>query len=223
MNDYLLIAILGGLMILVFEPVYLHLCYNPPKKAPVAIQLFFKALATSMAVIPVIIGYIRKPDAFSLLMLAGISVCLIADVLIGVKFVVGVGAFLLGHLFYMPAFLSLYDFVWWQSAIIFFAALTLVYFLFRKHFAKAGKLLIPCLIYCVVLTEMLAIGIPAAVCGGARAICVPLGAALFFVSDITLARNVFVAKTPLSDTVSLTFYYAAQFTLALAVFLPTIA
>lgn len=217
--DWAIIAILGIALFLVFEPVYLKLSYQDPKKK--IISLTFKALATGMALVLAVIGSIRAPGTFGLLMVIAMSICLIADVLIGVSFVLGVFAFLLGHLFYMPGFLQTYDFRWYISLPVFIAGLLLVWLLFHNYFAKAGKTLVPLLVYSVILNAMLALGVPALLSFDARGILLAVGAILFVVSDLTLARNAFIKKTRISDAVSLTFYYAAQFLLGLSVFVPT--
>ena len=66
--------------------------------------------------------------------------------------------------------------------------------------------------------SLLALALPAGL--GARGWVVALGALLFTLSDLTLARGLLVKATPLGDAVCLTLYYGAQFTLALSVFFP---
>jgi len=156
-------------------------------------------------------------------MVFAMTVCLIADVLIGVNFALGVFAFLLGHLFYIPAFLQTYAFKWYISLPIFFAELLLVWVLFHNYFKKAGKMLPSLLIYSVILNAMLALGAPAFLSIDRRGILLACGAVFFVISDLLLARIVYVKKTKLSDTVSLTFYYAAQFLFGLSVFVPTMS
>jgi len=156
-----------------------------------------------------------------LLMVIAMAVCLAADVLIGVNFIIGVFAFLLGHLFFIPAFLQIYEFRWYISLPIFLFGLLLVWLLFHNYFKKAGKILVPCLAYSVILNAMLAFGLPAFFSFDARGILLACGAVFFVVSDLMLARNLFVEKTRISDAVSLTFYYSAQFLFGLSVFVPT--
>ncbi len=217
--DWALTAILGAALFFVFEPAYLKTSHLKPQKK--ALSLTFKALATGMALLLAIIGFVRAPGAFGLFMVIGMSVCLAADVLIGVKFALGVFAFLLGHLFYMPAFLQTYELKWQVSLPVFVFGLLLVWLLFHNHFAKAGKNLAPLLLYSVILNAMLALGAPAFLPFDGRGVLLAFGAVFFVVSDLLLAHNAFVKKSRATDVISLTFYYAAQFLFGLSVFAPT--
>ena len=219
--DWAIIAILGIALFFVFEPVYLKMSFSPTEKKP--LSLTFKALATGMALVLTVIGYIRSPGTFGLLMVIAMSICLIADVLIGVKFVIGVFAFLLGHLFYMPGFLQTYEFKWYISLPIFLCGLLLVWLLFHNYFANAGKNLLPCLAYSVILNAMLALGAPAFITSDSRGILLAVGAVCFVISDLMLAHNAFIKKSRVTDVVSLTFYYSAQFLFGLSVFVPTMS
>jgi len=219
--DWAIIAFLGIVLFFVFEPVYLKMSFSPAEKRP--LSLTFKALATGMALTLGVIGYIRTAGTFGLLMMVAMTVCLIADVLIGVNFVLGVFAFLLGHLFFIPAFLQTYQFRWQISLPIFLAGLLLVWILFHNYFKKAGKALPYLLAYSVILNAMLALGVPAFLSFDRRGILLACGAVFFVISDLLLARIVYVKKTRLSDTVSLTFYYAAQFLFGLSVFMPAMS
>jgi len=219
--DWVLIAILGSALFFVVEPVYLKMSFSASEKKP--LSLTFKALATGMALALTVIGYIRALGTFGLLMVIAMSICLIADVLIGVKFVIGVFAFLLGHLFYIPAFLQTYEFKWYISLPIFFAGLLLVWVLFHNYFKKAGKMLAPLLVYSVILNAMLALGVPAFLTFDTRGYLLAFGAVFFVVSDLMLAHNTFIKKSRVRDIVSLTFYYSAQFMFGLSVFVPTLS
>ncbi len=219
--DWAIIAILGIALFFVFEPVYLKMSFSPIEKKP--LSLTFKALATGMALVLTVIGYLRAPGMFELLMVIAMSICLIADVLIGVSFVVGVFAFLLGHLFYIPAFLQTYEFKWYISLPIFLCGLLLVWLLFHNYFAKAGKTLVPLLVYSIILNAMLALGVPALLSLDSRGVLLAVGAVFFVVSDLMLAHNAFIKKSRVSDIVSLTFYYSAQFLFGLSVFVPTMS
>lgn len=219
--DWVTIAIFGIALFFVFEPVYLKMSFSPTEKKP--LSLTFKALATGMALAVAVIGYLRAPGTFGLLMVIAMAICLIADVLIGISFVLGVFAFLLGHLFYMPAFLQTYDFRWYISLPIFVFGLLLVWLLFHHYFANAGKNLLPCLAYSVILNAMLALGVPAFLSFDVRGVLLAVGAVFFVVSDLMLAHNAFIKKSRVTDVISLTFYYSAQFLLGLSVFAPTMS
>ena len=139
--------------------------------------------------------------------------------LIVFSLVPGMAAFLLGHIGYMIAFCMLAP-PRWISLPVFAVLLAVVALLFRSTFHAMGKLTPAYVAYAAVLLAMLslALALPAGL--GARGWVVALGALLFTLSDLTLARGLLVKATPLGDAVCLTLYYGAQFTLALSVFFP---
>jgi len=218
--DWVIAAVLGIALFFVFEPIYLKMSFSVPKKK---LSLLFKALATTMTLTLTVLGYLRSPDTFGLLMMIAMGICLVADILIGVNFIVGVFAFLLGHLFFIPAFLQTYNPRWFFSVSVFVFGLLLVWFLFHNYFKTAGDKCVPCLVYSVILSAMLALGVPAFLTFDTRGTLLAAGAVLFVTSDLTLARSKFIKRTQLNDTISLTLYYMAQFLFGLSVFVPTIA
>jgi uncharacterized membrane protein YhhN len=135
-------------------------------------------------------------------------------------FLAGLVAFLLGHVAYVAAFgtraglLTLHP-----VALAVIAAISLASFLyFRPHL---GRMRWPVAAYMVVITLMLmnAWAVFAAP-GGGDAVrgLIAAGATLFYVSDITVARDRFVPGAGFANRAGgLTLYYLAQFLLAFSI------
>lgn len=222
MGNCIVLAALFILLFALFMPVYLRMSYGKELTgSKKVLALTFKALATFMAVLVALFAYTRRGDTFSLHMLAGIVICMAADVFIGINFLLGVFSFFAGHLLYGYAAIDEYGVVWWKFLIAFaIGAAALVLYL-GKHLEKAGSKLPPLLVYGCVLISMFSLFAPQVLTGKPADIALACGAAFFLVSDITLAKNMFVNSTRLSDTVSLSCYYLGQYLLALGVFIPT--
>ncbi len=130
-------------------------------------------------------------------------------------FLMGVGAFFLAHVSYAAAFVALGVSPLWMvgaaAALTVPAALMLRWL--RPHL---GDMLNPVQAYVAMISLMAALAAGAAM-GGAPWL-VPAGAALFYVSDIFVARDRFVSPSPLNQFAGLPLYYAAQLALAFSIF-----
>lgn len=198
----------------IFMPLYLKV----KKDKETALSLTFKGLCTLIAVLLCFAGALRSGTAFSWWMTAGLFVCMAADIAIGIQFIAGVFVFLIGHLCYITAFLSLAPYSSW-SLLVFAAVLALAFGLFRKTLDKAGNAKIPLCVYAAVISAMLSIAVLLPVTLGRNGLIPAAGAVLFVLSDMLLARNMYIRMTRLSDAFCLTCYYAGQYLLALGVFL----
>lgn len=148
------------------------------------------------------------PQRYGLLILAGLACSAMGDVfLLGrarTVFLAGVGAFLAAHAAYAAAFAPLS-----RPSLLAAAALVAVAALVvRGLWPHAGGLRAPVAAYAGAITVMLvlALGVP-----DRR---VQLGAALFYVSDLTVARDRFVAPGFPNRAVGLPLYWAGQLLLA---------
>ncbi len=122
-------------------------------------------------------------------------------------FLAGLGAFLLAHVAYALAFAGAGHPAAW-AALPVAAATALVV---RWLWPHLGSMRLPVLLYALAIGTMLwlalGVGLP----------LVRLGAALFFASDLAVARDRFVRPGLSNRVVGLPLYYAAQALLALAV------
>lgn len=122
-------------------------------------------------------------------------------------FLAGLVAFLLAHVAYCVAFApASRPFLWTALALAVAAAGVL-----RWLWPGLGTMRIPVVVYCAVISVMLwlALGVDR---GAVRA-----GAALFYVSDLAVARQKFVAPGVGNRLVGLPLYYAGQYLLAWSV------
>jgi len=167
----------------------------------VGASLGFVALALALGV-----------DApFDRLVLAALLLSLLGDALLlsaaRPMFLGGLTAFLLAHVAYAVAFLGAGTIPPWPLPVLALGVgLTL-----RWLWPHLGSMKGPVVAYCVVIAVMVAaaMGVPSA--------AVRAGAVLFFVSDLLVARDRFVAPGLANRAAGLPLYYAAQLLLASAV------
>ena len=156
-------------------------------------------------------------------LLPGLIFCLIGDVCLALPqekaFMGGLVAFLVGHLFYIFAFLSLVPILRWISIglLIIFAISAIIFLWLRPHLKS---MLIPVLLYIVVITVMVA---------GAWAVfwkssfpmsgrvLILVGSFCFYFSDVFVARNKFIKEEYRNRLLGLPLYYTGQFMLAFSI------
>lgn len=129
-------------------------------------------------------------------------------------FLGGLVAFLLGQVAYSIAFgtLGVNPVVGAISAI---AVAIIAVFVWRWLAPHVGDMAAPVVAYVVVISVMVVLAFGAF--GNGAAWLIPVGATLFFVSDLFVARNKFVAPGTVNRVWGLPLYYLAQVLLALSV------
>ncbi len=160
-----------------------------------------------------------KADAYTLLVLAGLCVCICADVWLEIVFKLGGGLFFLGHMLYVGAFAGLYPpggtAYLWPTLVFVASALLLQRYL--RYFSDAiPRSLVRALgVYALALAALLAACLPLLLISfSPRLLFGVLGAALFVASDMLLLRNKVRKKGTKAYYLSLGTYYAGQFLLA---------
>ena len=174
---------------------------------------------TMLLIIAVAAGGQDASGPFKLRILLGLATCLAGDVFMMLKekrFVEGLVAFLLGHLFYIAAFLSVMrpraDLGTLLPLFIFASGMLTILF------PHLGRMKVPVAVYILVITIMAGLAIQRYVdVGGAPAFKAFLAAVLFLVSDSVLAVNRFVRPFPGAQKVILGTYFAAQLLFALSI------
>ncbi len=123
-------------------------------------------------------------------------------------FLAGLVSFLLGHLAFAVAFLV--KGVSLQASGIAVAALLVpAFFVGRWLFPHVGgKLLRPVQAYFAVITLMVALAVGVVVAGGS--LWIPVAAVAFYLSDLAVARDAFVAPGIVNRLWGLPLYYGAQ-------------
>lgn len=170
----------------------------------------FVAIALSL-------GALETP--YGRLVLAGLGLSLAGDVLLIPKdprsFRAGLAAFLFAHLLYVAAFIV--HGVRWSWAGITVAPLSMVgWIVMRRLWPHVPRPLRgPVVAYVVAISAMLCLALATLPLAGTASI--PAGAALFYLSDLSVARDRFVAPGFINRLWGLPAYYAGQVLLAWSV------
>ncbi|MGN7355758.1 lysoplasmalogenase [Paenibacillus sp. SAF-054] len=165
-------------------------------------------------VLMLIYAYTLKPAVhrrYALLIGTGLFFCMLGDGLLH-WFLIGLSAFLIGHLFYLSAFITRWTF----SAVRMAALIPLCGFAafmgwrLYEGLQSGGQanMTAPVFLYLTVITAM---GFFAVM---SRDFSASFGAMLFIASDSILAWNKFISDVPHSGILIMTTYYAAQFLIA---------
>jgi len=208
--------IVGCALVLLVLLMYLERERNPGTLVPVKFLLSLLFVITAVVQPHPYLHYYY-------FLLGGMILCLGGDVLLalpsGAMFLYGLISFLFGHIMYICAFLFLAKMTAgvWIVAIFVCVIGGIVYVWLLP---RLGQMKYPVFFYSVVIGVML---IAACSVMGNRALpasgrTMVLGGALsFYVSDIFVARDRFVAKAFINRVFGLPLYYAGQFLLAFSV------
>jgi len=130
-------------------------------------------------------------------------------------FLAGLGSFLLGHVGYALAFLAFGVDARLSAlaALVLVPVAVLVWRWLRPSVPRDMKA--PVAAYVVVICAMVALATGAWGSGGSA--LMPVGATLFWISDLAVARRQFVDPSPASTIWGLPLYYAGQLVLALSI------
>ncbi len=158
----------------------------------------------------VALGALSARDRYGALVLAGLCLSALGDALLlpasERAFLAGVGAFLLAHLAYAAAFAPGARISSVVVVVLAVAGSAVMAWLWRR----LGTMRIPVLVYTAAISLMLLLGL------GTASPLVPWGAVLFYLSDLSVARDRFVRPGLANRMVGLPMYYAAQVLLALS-------
>ena len=176
--------------------------------------------ALSLLFVLVAVWQPHAAPAYARPMLAGLTLCLIGDVSLALPgrhaFLLGLLAFLCGHLAYLWAFFGLAPFSNWALLGLWFGSM-ISFVIYRWLKPCLGDMQLAVLIYIVVITLMLC-GAWAVIAEGTLSLAgkrlIVLGAMCFYFSDAFVARDRFVAAHFFNRLIGLPLYYAGQFFLA---------
>lgn len=165
----------------------------------------------------------HRQAAYCRFVIAGLILGLAGDVCLGlpgnIAFQAGLVTFVCGHVLYTIAFAKLTRMIDWihPVALLIPAISGCVFLWLTPHL---GTMLVPVAVYIVIISVMVlgaysAFRNPNNERVGAWAIL--LGAALFYVSDIFVARDRFVVNDFMNRLIGLPLYYTGQFLLAFSV------
>ena len=184
--------------------------------------LIVKSVLSLLFVITALLQLHPVPDYYHYLF-AGLIFCLIGDVCLALPqkkaFMVGLVAFLVGHVLYTVGFSALTQIYDWISGWLFiiFCMSALTFLWLRPHLKS---MLVPVLLYILVITVMVsgAWGVfwKSSFQISGR-IFILLGSLCFYVSDVFVARNKFIKEEYRNRLLGLPLYYTGQFLLAFSV------
>ena len=179
----------------------------------------FKPLTTSLIIVFALLIIPPVSGTYKALILAGLCFSLAGDVFLMLpddRFVAGLVSFLIAHLLYIAAFVSLGGFQLDGFAFLIYIAYGTV--MLSRLWPGLGSLRLPVLLYMAVILVMgwqaLALWRTAPSVG---ALSVAIGAALFVLSDSVLAYDRFRRPFPAERAVVLSTYYVAQALIAVSV------
>jgi uncharacterized membrane protein YhhN len=181
-------------------------------------RLIFKALASVGFVVVALQSGVS--GQFDWLVLAGLVCGLIGDVLLARRdptaFLMGMAAFAVGHVLYILAFTGLggKDTFPPSGAVVVIMASGVVLAWLWPYLGKMG---LPVTGYMVIIGAMMVAALGTiTVAGSSKSWLIPLGAFLFWISDLFVARNAFVGRAFINQALGLPLYYAGQFLIAFA-------
>jgi alkenylglycerophosphocholine hydrolase len=179
---------------------------------PLPVKIIFKLIPMIMIMFYARVKVASKSAGAIPFILIGLVFCTLGDAFIAVSFVAGLGAFLVGHVFYCLGFLKVFRMNKWRFAAI--IPIALYSFIIGSQLILALRtegedgLVIPVIAYMVIISLM---AFSAMMTGNRLAIS---GSILFVLSDSILSWNMFIAEIPYSDVLIMSTYYSAQFLIA---------
>lgn len=212
---------MNGLIILLGTILLFGVLYYEKKKNRQPL-LITKSILSLFFVITALFQPRPVPVYFHYLLI-GLVFCLVGDVCLALPqkkaFMVGLVAFLLGHVLYIFSFSTLVSVSYWFSPGLFIiVVISALIFLWLRSHLKA--MLIPVLLYIMVITFM-AIGALAVFWKSSFQVegrtLILVGALSFYVSDIFVARQRFIKEEYRNRFLGLPLYYIGQFMLAFSV------
>ncbi len=173
--------------------------------------------AASTSFVALGVAHWAPGDAVGAWLIVGLVLCAAGDLLLlgDRTFDLGLIAFLLGHLAYVAAFHTALPMGWWPLLVLTPLALAGVAVLIWL-WPRLGRRRVPVAAYVAAITAMVWGGV-AATAAGALPWTAAVGATLFYLSDLAVARQRFVHASFVNRALGLPLYYAAQTLIALTV------
>ncbi len=209
-----------GLNALVFAAgIAMTLYYNDHR------SLFLKGMTSSFFVLLGLVNAVysciaKKGRVFSCTMAAGLLLAMLGDVLLGVDFYMGMGAFALGHVLYLTAF-CVRARPRWADLIPAAALFAFALWFLEKPFLHFGygPLKMACAAYAAIICLMTGKAISDAVRRhGLADLVLAIGSAMFFFSDIMLVCSMFGPGAKIFDTLCVATYFPGQLVLGIGVY-----
>jgi uncharacterized membrane protein YhhN len=198
------------LLVILSASIHIRAEYRGPRQH----IYIFKPLTMVFILLIAILGQAALPF-YKYMIIAGLLFSLAGDIFLMLptdRFVAGLVAFLLAHLFYSAAFASEISALMWWPLIPFVIYGIVIYIILAS---SLGKLKVPVLFYVVVILIMAWLAWERwSQTGQGGALLASIGALLFIISDTILAIDRFRGTFKLSRASNLITYFAAQLLIA---------
>ena len=200
------------LMLLVIVSAFIHI--RAEYRGPRQHIYIFKPLTMVFVLLIATLGQAALPF-YKYMIIIGLFFSLAGDVFLMLpsdRFVAGLVAFLIAHLFYIAAFASEISTLIWWPLIPFVIYGIAIYIILAS---SLGKLKLPVLIYVAVILIMAWLAWERwSQTGQSGALLASIGAVLFIISDTILAMDRFRGTFKLARALNLTTYFSAQLLIA---------
>lgn len=177
----------------------------------VSSALIFKLIPMWLILLYAYLQRSRLDKRYVLLVITGLFFCMLGDGLLS-HFIIGLSAFLIGHLFYTAAFITKWKFSWVRLCTIIpfliYAGIMANQLVRAMQNTDNKGLIIPVMIYLLIILSM---GWFSIMSGNIWSM---IGSTLFIISDSILAWNKFVSEVTYSGVMIMLTYYTAQFLIA---------
>lgn len=195
------------LLILVTSVLYIFIIPDDP----FLLKLLFKLIPMWLIITYAILQIRHNRSKTSWIILTGLVFSMFGDGTLH-WFLIGLSAFLIGHIFYIIGFFNEWRFSFIRALSIIPIGIygILIGNVLVSNLSEKGNstLLVPVILYIIVISLMAWFAIMS---GNKWAM---VGSILFVVSDSILAWNRFVSDVPYSSVLIMTTYYTAQFCIA---------
>ncbi|MBT3478260.1 MAG: lysoplasmalogenase [Candidatus Marinimicrobia bacterium] len=184
------------------------------------VSIIFKPL-TMLLIISILFHTTISFEGYGLYILLGLVFSLLGDIMLlkpWYKFELGLGAFLIGHIFYIIGFTSINGFN--DDILPLLPFVAFVIWLYRNIKPNLGRDKIPVIVYMLVILVMVWQGTNVWVASLPQfGIYIALGSFIFCVSDSLLAYGRFKGAIKYGNTLVLSSYYIAQTLIAYSAYL----
>jgi uncharacterized membrane protein YhhN len=198
------------LLVILSASIHIRAEYRGPRQH----IYIFKPLTMVFILLIAILGQAALPF-YKYMIIIGLIFSLAGDIFLMLpsdRFVAGLVAFLLAHLFYIAAFVSEISVLIWWPLIPFVIYGIVIYIILAS---SLGKLKVPVLIYVAVILIMAWLAWERwSQTGHIGALLASFGAVLFIISDTILAIDRFRGTFKLARASNLITYFAAQLLIA---------
>lgn len=157
--------------------------------------------------------YLKGEDPFKSPIFWFFLLCMAADALLEIQFVLGMLLFGCAHVCLILWIWGVFPPTWW-SLPIWAAVYGVTAFLFRRELPKLGRLTLPFCLYPALLGASLALAAPLPVLAGGTYWPLALGLLSFYVSDMMVAKQELSGLSERSQKPIMLLYWAALYLIA---------